>query len=201
MKLNWIEKAAMNNPIRAAIQRRYEAPLLERLGGSVAGLEVLEIGCGRGVGSELILERFAARRVLAFDLDEDMVARARRRLVRFGADRARVEVADVTTLPCDDQTFDAAFDFGILHHVPDWQAAVAEVRRVLRPGGRFFFEEVTARALRRWHYRALTVHPRENRFAPDEFADELARNGLTILGGVEQRWLGDFMFGVARRDG
>jgi ubiquinone/menaquinone biosynthesis C-methylase UbiE len=180
MKLNWIEKAAMNNPIRAAIQRRYEAPLLERLGGSVAGLQVLEVGCGRGVGSELILERFAARRVRAFDLDEDMVARARRRLFRFGADRAQVEVADVTTLPCDDEAFDAAFDFGILHHVPDWQAAVAEIRRVLRPGGRFFFEEVTARALRRWHYRAFTVHPRENRVAPDEFADELARNGLTI---------------------
>ena len=55
MKLNWIERAAMDNPIRAAIQRLYEAPLLERLGGRVEVLDALEIGCGRGVGSEPIL--------------------------------------------------------------------------------------------------------------------------------------------------
>ncbi|MDP1807115.1 MAG: hypothetical protein Q8K72_18205 [Acidimicrobiales bacterium] len=46
MKLNVIEKALMNNPVRAAIQRRYEAPLLRRLGGTVDAARVLEIGCG-----------------------------------------------------------------------------------------------------------------------------------------------------------
>jgi trans-aconitate methyltransferase len=47
--------------------------------------EVLEIGCGRGVGTEIILERFGARRVFAFDFDPTMVKRARRRLARFPA--------------------------------------------------------------------------------------------------------------------
>ena len=47
MKLNTVEKALMNNPVRVLVQRRYEARLLERLGGRVDGLNVLEIGCGR----------------------------------------------------------------------------------------------------------------------------------------------------------
>jgi len=41
------------------------------------------------------------------------------------------------------------FDFAILHHVEDWRAALADIARVLRPGGRFSFEEVTATALAR----------------------------------------------------
>ncbi len=59
----------MNNPVRALMQRRYEARLLERLGGRLEGLRVLEIGCGRGIGTEIILEHFGAREVHAFDLD------------------------------------------------------------------------------------------------------------------------------------
>ena len=58
MKMNRIEKLAMNNPIRALIQRYYETPLLERLGGRVEGMHVLEIGCGRGVGTEIIFKHF-----------------------------------------------------------------------------------------------------------------------------------------------
>ena len=79
MKLNRVETALMHNPLRTALQRYYEARLLERLGGDVAGLRVLEIGCGRGVGAEVALERLGARRVYAFDVDMSFVREARRR--------------------------------------------------------------------------------------------------------------------------
>ncbi|CAN5795975.1 MAG: hypothetical protein H0T77_03080 [Pyrinomonadaceae bacterium] len=69
MKLNRFEKALMNNPVRALVQRRHEAALMERFGGRVEGGRVLEIGCGRGVGTEIIFERFRAQEVQAFDLD------------------------------------------------------------------------------------------------------------------------------------
>src|SRR5688572_25225993 len=49
MKLNAVEKALMNNPARAFLQKHYEAPLLARLGGRTEQARVLEIGCGRGV--------------------------------------------------------------------------------------------------------------------------------------------------------
>ena len=62
MKLNFFEKALVNSRARAFAQRRYEAPLLERLGGRVAGGRVLEVACGRGVGTEISFERFGAAR-------------------------------------------------------------------------------------------------------------------------------------------
>lgn len=199
MKLNWAEKALMNNPVRAALQRGFEAKLLERIGGRIDGELALEIGCGRGVGVEIILERFKARKVVAFDLDPDMVERARRRLGRFG-EKVELHVGDATNIQAPPGVFDAVFDFGIVHHVPGWQTAIAEVHRVLRPGGKFYFEEVTSHALDRWTYRTFFEHPRENRFSGEEFVQELNRQGLRVTASYSL-FFGDFVVGVARKAG
>lgn len=199
MKLNRVEKALMNNPVRRELQRRYEAPLLERLGGRVVGGEVLEVGCGRGVGTEIIIERFGAARVRAFDLDPEMVALARVRLARFSNDRVTVDVGDATAIESPNEAFDAVFDFGVIHHVPDWPRAVAEVARVLKPGGRFFFEEVTRHALDRWTYRTFTDHPSENRFSGEEFVAELEQQGIAVGDNYVHRFFGDFVIGIGRR--
>ena len=200
MKLNRVEKALMNNPVRELLQWRYEAPLLERLGGRVDGLRVLEVGCGRGVGTEIIVRRFGATHVTAFDLDPDMIRQAHRRLSRYAPERLRLFVGDVTAIDAPDEAFDAVFDFGIVHHVPEWQAAVREIRRVLRPGGRFFFEEVTAQALSRWAYRTFLDHPRENRFSGAELVAELERQDIVVGRNVVERFFGDFIIGVGRRE-
>src|SRR5438132_1168314 len=115
MLLNAIEKALMNNPIRAAVQRRVEARRLLELGGAASGARALEIGCGRGIGCEIVLDVFGARSVDAFDLDADMVRRARARL----AGRAvNVWVGDAERIAAPSARYDAVFDFGIVHHVP-----------------------------------------------------------------------------------
>ncbi len=199
MKLNQIEKALMNNRVRAFVQRRYEAPLMERLGGRMEGCRVLEIGCGRGVGTEIIFNRFGAREVHAFDIDPDMVEQARWRLSRFPAERLRLFVGDAEAIEAEGASYDAVFDFGIIHHVPDWRRAVSEVARVLRPGGRFFFEEVTSQALNRWSYRTFLDHPRQNRFSAEELVAELERQGI-LVGRNSVEWLfGDFVTGVGHR--
>jgi ubiquinone/menaquinone biosynthesis C-methylase UbiE len=195
VRLNAVEAALMHNPLRVWLQRHYEAPLLARLGGPIDGLRVLEIGCGRGIGSEILLQR-GARQVCAFDLDERFVRRARARLAT-AADRICLAVADATAIPVPDACFDAVFDFGIVHHVPAWRAAIAEVRRVLRPGGRFFFEEVTRQALDGWVYRTFLVHPSADRFSGNELAIELQRQGMDVEA-TTYRCAGDFVFGVAR---
>ena len=127
-----------------------------------------------------------------------MVRRARARLARFES-RCELRVGDASVLDFGDDSFDAVFDFGIIHHIPDWPAAVTEVSRVLRPGGRFFFEEVTNHALDRWSYRTFLEHPRENRFSPTQFLQALDSNGLRSIGAVE-RFFGDFVIGVATRE-
>ena len=199
MKLNRVEKALMNNPVRSLLQRQYEAPLLERLGGRTEGLRVLEIGCGAGVGSDIIFRTFGAREVHAFDLDPDMVERARRRLSVYPPHRLKLYVGDAATIEEDDESVDAVFDFGIIHHVPEWPRAVAEVARVLKAGGRFFFEEVTTHALSRWSYRTFLKHPTDNRFSTARFVAELEHQGIEVGGNYVERFFGDFVLGVGRR--
>ncbi len=142
MILNSFEKALMNNPIKAWFHKHVEAKKLLSMGGSMAGGGVaLEVGCGRGVGSELILNLFNADRVEAFDLDPHMVKLAHKRLESYG-DRIKLNIGDATDIQKEDNYYDAIFDFGIIHHIPNWQDAINEMYRVLKPGGRIYIEEV-----------------------------------------------------------
>ncbi|WP_298458313.1 class I SAM-dependent methyltransferase [uncultured Cellulomonas sp.] len=194
--MNRIETALVDSPPRAWLQRSYELPLLERLGARIPGRRVVEIGCGRGVGAELLLERWGAAHVTAIDLDPAMVERARRRLARFGS-RVEVRVGDACELPLDDAAADAVVDFAVIHHVPVWRDAVTEAVRVLRPGGQLVFEEVTRHALQRWSYRTFLEHPEVDRFSSDEFVEALLEEGLTMPVPAVTRFFGDFVLGVA----
>jgi ubiquinone/menaquinone biosynthesis C-methylase UbiE len=199
MKLNTWERILVNNPARALFQRQFEVPLLLKKGGKVEGKRVLEIGCGRGVGIEILFERFGAGHVTAIDMDPRMVEHARGRLARFGEERLHLAVGVAEAIHFPDASFDAIFDFGIIHHVPTWQTAISEVARVLKPGGLFFFEEVSRKGLERWLYRKLFEHPRTNRFSLEEFVEEIERQGMCVTGDVASVWFGDFFIGVARR--
>jgi ubiquinone/menaquinone biosynthesis C-methylase UbiE len=194
--MNRAETLLMNNPGRAWLQRSYEVPLLQRLGARLAGADVVEIGCGRGVGTELLLERFGVARVTALDLDPAMVARAQRRLARYGA-RVDVRTGDASDLPFAPASTDAVVDFGVIHHVPAWRDAVAEAARVIRPGGQFVFEEVTRHALQRWSYRTFLEHPEQDRFSAQEFVAEVERHGFVLPEPAVTRFFGDFVIGVA----
>ena len=181
------------------MQRFYVAPLLRRLGGRVDGGHVLEVGCGRGAGLPLFLREFGAQYVSGVDLDPRQVDRARQRLGSRYAGRIDLRIAAVEQLPFTDGSFDAVFDFGILHHVPAWQEGIAEIARVLKPAGIFYFEEVTRAALERWSYRVFLKHPKENRFSEVEFLGALRRYGLRPQPEVHRVLFGDIFIGVAKR--
>jgi len=85
------------------------------------------------------------------------------------------------------------------HHIPEWQNAVKEINRVLKPGGKFYFEEVTKKALDRLIYRTFLQHPRENRFGSEEFIQEVEKHHLQVQGNYTERFFGDFLFGVATK--
>lgn len=202
MLMNKLETAALNNPARRALQRHYELNALMRLGGRLDGGRALEIGCGSGYGTKLIVDRMGPATVDAVDPDPAMVVRARRRLRRYAA-TVRVAHGDAldlrTALDAQDASYDAVFDFAVVHHIEDWRAALDEVARVLRPGGRFYFVEVTSAALARPTYRRLFEHPELDRFGAGQFLAELHRHGLD----AGPRWRtfvgSDYVLGVAER--
>ena len=194
MLLNRIETALMNNPVRAALQRRFEARRLLAMGGPLAGCRALEIGCGRGVGIELVLDVFGAGSVDAFDLDPKMVERARARHADWGA-QVKIWQGDASRIDAPDAAYDAVFDFGIIHHVPDWRPVLGEVHRVLRPGGRLYAEEVLEPFIRLT--RRVLEHPQHDRFDAATFREAIEKTGFE---GVAMQEMGSwFAWYTARK--
>ncbi|HJZ86585.1 MAG TPA: class I SAM-dependent methyltransferase [Polyangia bacterium] len=180
--MNRLETLAVNSRLRALVQRVVEVPLLLRKGGPLPGGRALEIGCGRGAGARLILERFGAERVVAVDLDPAQVERARAHAGPLLDHRAEFRVGDAARLDFPDASFDAVFDFAVLHHVPPWRQAVAEIGRVLKPGGRFYFEDLLKDLILSRPFRALFDHPVDAQFQGYELFQALRAAGLMIQG-------------------
>lgn len=115
-----------------------DAYVRERLG-QVAGLTVLELGCGLGQNTQWLAERGAS--VHATDISGAMVASTRARLAAAGlAERVQAQQMSAEHLAYASGSFDLVFGHSVVHHT-DLAIARAEVRRVLRPGGRAVFLE------------------------------------------------------------
>jgi len=192
MRLSQGEFDGMSHPVRLAIQRHLELPLMKRAGLDVRDKEVLEIGCGAGYGAELLLEG-RPRSYVGVDLMEEQIERARRRHLAGAVFR----VADATDLDwIADESRDVIVIFGILHHVPEWRRVVAECRRILRPGGALVVEEPDGRAIRWWDRLVEWGHAPEAYFQLDDLARAIEAEGLRV---VRRFDLGIFgVFGVSK---
>jgi ubiquinone/menaquinone biosynthesis C-methylase UbiE len=96
-------------------------------------LAVLEIGCGLGTDGAQFAK--AGAHYTGIDLTDAAVNLARRRFEIFNL-HGSFCVGDAERLDFPDNSFDLVYSHGVLHHTPDTQAAVREIHRVLRPGGR-----------------------------------------------------------------
>ncbi len=104
---------------------------------------VLEVGCGVGAQTEILLRRFPRLTVHGIDSSEDQVLRARAHLARqIQKGRARIEVGDALHLAYPKGTFDGAFICWFLEHVQHPVKILREVRRVLRKGAIVHLNEV-----------------------------------------------------------
>jgi SAM-dependent methyltransferase len=150
----------------AGHMERYYSPgrTWESMAHGVLGLlqlgDVLDAGCGDGTIASLVAPR--ARSVTLLDRSAKMIDAAKKRLA--GADNARFEVGDVLELGFPDESFDTVLLFHVLTCAERPERAIAEVARVLRPGG-----VVAALALDR--------HPG---FRPKKLASMLAASGLAV---------------------
>lgn len=97
------------------------------------GLKVLEIGCGLGTDGAQFAK--AGADYTGVDLTNAAIELARKRFELFGL-TGKFQVADAENLDFPDESFDVVYSHGVLHHTPDIDAAVQEIHRVLKPGGR-----------------------------------------------------------------
>ena len=113
----------------------------------LAGKDVLEIGCGTGVHTRLLAG--AGAHVTAVDLTPTAVEFTTRRLTQAGL-VANVLEADAESLPFPDASFDFVWSWGVIHHSSDTDRVLAEIARVLRPGGRLAFMVYHRTSLTYW---------------------------------------------------
>ena len=110
------------------------------------GCSILEVGCGRGIALAPLTTKLAPRSLTAIDIDPAMVDQASRRAEERGI-AATVQRADVRRLPFPGGSFDMVIDFGTCYHIERPQYALAEIERVLVPGGFLVHETVAAQLL------------------------------------------------------
>jgi len=138
----WSERAGAYDRLTARITAVLAEPLLDAAG-VAAGTRVLDLGCGPGVVCGLAARRGALP--TGADVSPGMLAEARRRHPGL----AFLE-ADAVALPFDDAAFDACVGGFVLNHLPAPEAAVAELVRVLAPGGALALSLWEPPARNRW---------------------------------------------------
>jgi SAM-dependent methyltransferase len=135
------------------------------------GSAVLDIPCGGGVALRGLRPGQSLRYVAA-DLSTDMLARARTRAATLRRDDVEFVEADIERMPFDDNEFDLCVSFNGLHCLPDPAAAVREIARCVRPGGRLVGDSLVRGAGLRQDL-ALRVGRRAGVFGASGTVDEL----------------------------
>ena len=140
MKLNPTEFFLMNNPLRNCIQEHIEIKRIRKYIQLSSERIVLDIGCGTGNSSRLIKKYFKTKKIYALDIDKRMIAIAKR---KNKDPSISFEVGDATHLKFKNKRFDAIFDIGVIHHIPQWKKCLHELKRVLKPGGQLIIEDLS----------------------------------------------------------
>jgi demethylmenaquinone methyltransferase/2-methoxy-6-polyprenyl-1,4-benzoquinol methylase len=131
---NWVMTGGLWGAWRAAFARHAPIP---------SGAKVLDVGCGTAELS-LLLARMGASEVVGVDLSEGMIARGREKVARSRfAGRIRLQRGDALALPFPDASFDAAASAFVMRNVPDLDRMLAEMTRVVRPGGHVVVMELS----------------------------------------------------------
>ena len=99
------------------------------------GMKLLDFGCGPGTISVGLAGAVAPGECYGIDVEASQIEIARAAAAAGGHDNMVLQTGDVTDLPFEDDYFDVAHGHAVLMHVPDTHAALAEVKRVLKPGG------------------------------------------------------------------
>jgi SAM-dependent methyltransferase len=149
----------------------YARPAILELAGDVAGRRILDVGCGAGPLLAALRERGAI--VTGIEPSAKMLELARRRLGESAA--LRQAGLGAGPLPFPDGAFDDAVACLVLHYLEDWKAPLAELRRVLAPGGRLIV------AVNHPFASQLQSGPGADYFAIREWSEECSFSGQSVV--------------------
>lgn len=147
------------------LNAHYERPAVLALLGDLSGRRILDAGCGSGPLAAELVARGAD--VSGLDGSPAMVELARRRL----GEVVPLTVHDLAEpLPYEDESFDDVVASLVLHYLQDWEGPLAEIRRVLKPGGRLV-ASINHPFVRQFN------EPTEDYFATREYGEDVELNG------------------------
>ena len=152
-----------------------------------SGEVVLDVGCANG--RDLIQLAQSGCKSIGIDLSDKMIDEARKELLNRHITTAEAETGDATNLRFSDETFDKVFASEVLEHIPNYDRAISEMARVLKPAGHLVITTPNRRSIygfdryviyqtllrRKWH------HPYDAWKTFNELASALDNNGFTIV--------------------
>jgi uncharacterized membrane protein YdjX (TVP38/TMEM64 family)/ubiquinone/menaquinone biosynthesis C-methylase UbiE len=141
MEMGRTQQSVLNSHFRQFFHRYYEFGVIKKHLRSnhvdLAGKVVLDAGCGSGFGTQVILEDFRPQEVHALDALPEQVEMVKQRELPVEAC-----IGDIADTQFESDKFDAVFAFGLFHHVSEWQQAIEETKRILKPGGVLMGNEI-----------------------------------------------------------
>ena len=171
MKIIKLEKVLVNSKKRA----KKNIKLVERLFTQIDVnniKKILEVGCGIGVISSYLAEKHTCK-VVGIDLDSKQIKKAKKK--NLENEYLGFNIADVTRLTFEDKEFDIILSFDVLHHIPNWNQALHEISRVLKPEGFYIIHDIMLHKFFGKIYKNCGV------LTSDGIIDYLKRNNFKVI--------------------
>ena len=138
MKMTNFEKIFVNSPTRSRQVSNYAEKMLKLIDFKT-GQKYLDFGCGNGTAAINLAQKYPLD-LTGIDVDTDQIRLAQESSRHLS--NIRFIPVDGTRLPFDDGEFDIVFTNKVTHHIPNWLEAVAEMVRVVKPGGHLIYADL-----------------------------------------------------------
>jgi len=102
---------------------------------------ILEIGCGMGYTTKALNQHFPNAKITAIDYDEEQIKQAN--ILHGKINNVKFMQGDATKLKFKNNTFDGVFEFGVLHHIKNYEKAIKEINRVLSKNKTFYIVDIS----------------------------------------------------------
>lgn len=180
MKMNRLEYWIMNFDLGRKVYLRGIIKTLQEISQLPTNKKILEIGCGNGIGTLLIDEYFQPSDLIATEYDESLVEITKNKITK---PNILVEQADATKFRFNNNGFDAVVGLSVIHHIPNWEEALDELHRIIKPNGLLIIKELSIDTFSTFFgkiSRKFVEHPYEDMFTEKEFIDYLTQKGFII---------------------